>query len=210
MKFKFDDIQTAGWIAIAALAVLILVLLLIGRKKKQWNTRTLVNASACIAISFVLSYIRLFRMPQGGSITPASMLPLLAFAYYNGFGPGVVTGVAYGFLQLMQDAYILSPTQAILDYPLAFAWIGLAGLFRKIPVPEMVRWILAALTVGAGRFICHTLSGVVFFAEYAEGTGLSPLLYSVTYNSYLFVDLALCLVIVAIPQVRKALARMEL
>ena len=63
--------------------------------------------------------------------------------------------------------------------------------------------------VGIARFVCHVLSGVVFFAEYAEGSGLSPLVYSLSYNSFVFVDLAICLVVVAFPQVRKALARMS-
>ena len=67
--------------------------------------------------------------------------------------------------------------------------------------------LMAALLVLSG--VCHVLSGVVFFAEYAEGSGLSPLMYSLSYNSFVFVDLAICLLVVAFPQVRKALARMN-
>ena len=61
---------------------------------------------------------------------------------------------------------------------------------------------------GLGRFACHVLSGVVFFAEYAEGTGLSPFVYSVSYNAFVFVDLVICAVVMAFPQVRGALKKM--
>lgn len=209
VKFKFGEINVMGWIVLGALLLLAGILLALGRKKVHFTTRMLVNAALCIAISFVLGYIRLFRMPQGGSITPASMLPLIAFAWYYGIGPGTLTGIAYGILQLIQDAYILSPIQAILDYPLAFAMIGLAGLFRNGKGPELLRWFLGILCVGVGRFICHTLSGVVFFASYAEGSGLSPLAYSLLYNTYLFVDLAVCFAIILFPQIRKALSKMN-
>ena len=65
------------------------------------------------------------------------------------------------------------------------------------------------MLVGIVRFVCHTVSGVVFFASYAEGTGLSPLVYSLSYNSFVFVDLAIDLVVIAIPAVRRALDRMR-
>lgn len=115
-------------------------------------------------------------------------------------------GVAYGLLQMIQDPWIVSPVQAILDYPLAFACIALAAVARKLP--DGWGWLAGIALGGVGRFVCHVLSGVVFFAEYAEGTGLSPFVYSVSYNSFVFVDLAICAVVMAFPQVRRALKRM--
>lgn len=212
MAFKFEDVTVAGWILLAVLIVCAIGLFLIARSQRKWTSRMLANAAICMALSFVLSYIRLFKLPQGGSVTPASMLPVIAFAYYYGSVPGLVVGIAYGLLQMIQDPWIVGVTQALLDYPLAFGCIAFAGvagdLTRKHGWNELAGWIGGVAAVGVGRFICHVLSGVVFFAEYAAEAGLPPLVYSTGYNAFVFVDLAICLVVVAFPQVRKALARM--
>ena len=221
MKFKLDEISVTNWILLGILIVLAVVLMLFARKKQQWNAKMLASAAICIALSFVLSYIRLFKLPQGGSVTPASLLPIIAFAYAYGAVPGLLVGFAYGLLQMIQDPYIVGVVQALLDYPLAFGCIALAGLCRSIParcqglakknpnLPDLCGWLAALALTGVGRFICHVLSGVVFFAEYADGTGLSPLVYSLSYNSFVFVDLLICFVVVLFPQMRKALERMS-
>ena len=174
MAFEFDDVTVTGWILLAVLIVCAAGLIYIARSKQKWTPQMLANAAICMALSFVLSYIRLFKMPQGGSVTPASLLPILAFAYYYGSVPGLVAGIAYGFLQMIQDPWIVGAAQAALDYPLAFGCIALAGvvgqLQRKHGWNELLSWLGAVLSVGVGRFICHVLSGVVFFAEYAEGS----------------------------------------
>ena len=206
MAFKFEDVNLTGWILVGVLIVCAAALFVIARNRQKWTTRMLANAAICMALSFLLSYIRLFKLPQGGSVTAASLLPIIAFGYSYGTAPGLVVGVAYGFLQMIQDPWIVSPIQAILDYPLAFGCIALAGLARKLP--DTYGWLAGVLLAGMGRFVCHVLSGVVFFAEYAEGTGLSPFVYSVSYNSFVFVDLAICAVVIAFPQVRRALKRM--
>ena len=213
MALKFEDVTLTGWILLAVLIACAAALVVIARSKRKWTPQMLANAAICMALSFVLSYIRLFKLPQGGSVTPASLLPILAFAYYYGTVPGLVTGIAYGFLQMIQDPWIVGAVQAALDYPLAFGCIAFAGVFgtlqRKFGWNELVGWLGGVAAAGVGRFICHVLSGVVFFAEYAEGSGLSPMAYSLSYNSFVFVDLAICLVVVAFPQVRKALSRMN-
>lgn len=206
MAFKFEDVSLVGWILVAVLIVCAVALFVVARNKQKWTTRMLANAAICMALSFILSYIRLFKLPQGGSVTLASLLPIVAFAYSYGTASGLVVGFAYGCLQMIQDPWIVGVIQALLDYPLAFGCIALAGIARKLP--DKYGWLVGVLLAGIGRFICHTLSGVVFFAEYAEGTGLSPLMYSVSYNSFVFVDLAICAVVIAFPQVRKALRRM--
>mgnify|MGYP002554421920 FL=1 len=206
MSFNFADVSTTGWIAVGALAALAVVLLVIARGHVRWTARMIANAALCLALAFVLSYIKLFDLPQGGAVTAASLLPIVAFAYSYGLAPGLVVGVAYGLLQMIQDPWIVSPVQAILDYPLAFACIALAAVARKLP--DSWGWLAGIALGGVGRFVCHVLSGVVFFAEYAEGTGLSPFVYSVSYNSFVFVDLAICAVVMAFPQVRRALKKM--
>jgi len=191
---------------IAVLALLVLIGVggtIIIRKSRQVNftTRMLVFASICIALSFVLSYIRLARMPQGGSITPASMLPVMAFAYIFGPVPGVIAGIAYGFLQFIQDSYLVHWIQLFIDYPIAFGCLGLAGLFRK-------NFRLGILVAVLGRFLMHFLTGIIFFAEYAGDQHV--VLYSLGYNgSYLAVELAICLIIVSLPQVKNMLNQLQ-
>ena len=151
-------------------------------------------AGVCIAMSFALSYIQLWKMPQGGSITLVSLLPLMIFAYLYGPKKGVLAGCIYGVLQAMQDPYIIHPAQFALDYPVAFAVIGFAGVFAgmdAIKLPQ-VRFFLGGVVAGILRFICHVLSGVFAFEAFAEGTNAWA--YSLAYNSFVFVDLALVLV----------------
>ena len=206
MSFNFADVSTTGWIAVGALAALAVVLLVIARGHVRWTARMIANAALCLALAFVLSYIKLFDLPQGGAVTAASLLPIVAFAYSYGLAPGLVVGVAYGLLQMIQDPWIVTPVQAILDYPLAFACIALAAVARKLP--DSWGWLAGMALAAVGRFVCHTFTGVAFFAEYAEGTGMSPFVYSVSYNSFVFVDMAICAVVMAFPQVRRALKRM--
>lgn len=206
MSFDFADVSLTGWVLAGALAALSVVLLVIARGHIRWTARMLANAALCLALAFVLSYIKLFDLPQGGAVTAASLLPIVAFAYSYGLAPGLVVGVAYGLLQMIQDPWIVTPVQAILDYPLAFACIALAAVARKLP--DSWGWLAGMALAAVGRFVCHTFTGVVFFAEYAEGTGMTPFVYSVSYNSFVFVDMAICAVVMAFPQVRGALKRM--
>lgn len=206
MSFDFADVSLTGWVLAGALAALGVVLLIIARGHIRWTARMLANAALCLALAFVLSYIKLFDLPQGGAVTAASLLPIVAFAYSYGLAPGLVVGVAYGLLQMIQDPWIVTPVQAILDYPLAFACIALAAVARKLP--DSWGWLAGMALAAVGRFVCHTFTGVVFFAEYAEGTGMTPFVYSVSYNSFVFVDMAICAVVMAFPQVRGALKKM--
>ena len=206
MSFEFADVSLTGWVLAGALAALAAVLLVIARGRVRWTARMIANAALCLALAFVLSYIKLFDLPQGGAVTAASLLPIVAFAYSYGLAPGLVVGVAYGLLQMIQDPWIVTPVQAILDYPLAFACIALAAVARKLP--DSWGWLAGMALAAVGRFVCHTFTGVVFFAEYAEGTGMSPFVYSVSYNSFVFVDMAICAVVMAFPQVRGALKKM--
>jgi len=126
-------------------------------------------------LSVILNQITLFRLPQGGSITLGSMIPVLLIAYRRGVLVGVFTGTVFGLVQMVIEGYIYYPLQIILDYPLAFGVLGIAGLFKKHPIVGVV----VALT---GRFLAHFVSGVAFFAEYAPPE-MGPVVYSAVYNS---------------------------
>ena len=86
---EFAEISLTTWAILAALVILGVVLYIMTRDQKKWSTRMLANASLCIALAFILSYVKLYEMPQGGSVTLASMLPIFMFAYAYGVGPGL-------------------------------------------------------------------------------------------------------------------------
>ncbi|SMG35210.1 energy-coupled thiamine transporter ThiT [Dethiosulfovibrio salsuginis] len=152
------------------------------------NTRILVEASLSVALAVTLSYVKLFRMPQGGSITLENV-PLLLFSLRYGLKAGFGAGAVAGLLQLMLGGYVAHPIQAVLDYPLAFAALGLAGSFRHH------HWAGIALGTVA-RLACHVASGVVFFASYAP-VGQNPLVYSLVYNgSYMVPNMILSIVMI--------------
>lgn len=200
MFAKFAEIPVGTWIALGLIVAFGVVLMCFTTKVK-WNAKMLAYAALCIAISFVLSYIRLLKMPQGGSITPASMLPIMMFAYAFGFGPGLVCSMAYGVLQMFQDMEILGWVQATLDYVLAFGSLALVALFRNWKSP--FNFSVGVVVAGIVRVFFHVLSGVVYFAEYAP-EGMNPLVYSLVYNlSSAGVDALICAVIGFIPGVRK-------
>lgn len=198
---KLSEVQWYTWLVIIALVALGALLLASGRKTK-WDSRKIAYASMVIAISFVLSYIRLWRMPQGGSITLLSMLPVIAYAVAVGPIEGFVVGCAYGLLQLLQDMFVIHPMQMLLDYPLGFGALALGGLAVLMPVGRKWKLPVAVLLGCAGRLLMSTLSGVVFFSEYAEGSGHGPLLYSLIYNgSYIGAEALIMIAVALIPGV---------
>jgi len=152
------------------------------------ETKILAEAATSVALAYALSLIVPFRMPQGGSVTAVSMVPILWFALRRGSKMGVVEGIVYGLVRTLRQPFIVHPVQFLLDYPLAFGALGLAGLFKKYPI--------LGVAVGiAGRFVCHFLSGVVFFATYAPA-GMNPAVYSAVYNgSYLMVELVFSIIV---------------
>ncbi len=195
------DVSSLALYVSAALLVcaLVAVALFVGKKdKKGFDSKSVTYAGICIAISFALSYLRLVRMPQGGSITPASILPLMIYSYMFGVKKGIFVGFTYGLLQGIQDPYVLHPAQFLLDYPVAYACIGLAGIFshtksmQKYPQTQIA---LGGVIAGLSRFLMHFLSGVFAFGTFApEGT--SPALYSLGYQAgYVLPDIAIAVAV---------------
>jgi thiamine transporter len=148
--------------------------------------RAIVEAGVLIALAAVLSTIKIYRMPQGGSITAGSMIPILLIGLRWGAGLGLPAGIAYGIVRFMLSAWFVHPVQWVLDYPLAFGALGLSGFFRRHP--------LLGVAVGiGGRFLAHLVAGVVFYAS-AAPAGQSPWVYSAIYQaSYLVPELAVSL-----------------
>ena len=148
-------------------------------------------------MSFGLSYVKIFEMPQGGSITLFSLLPIMIFSFIYGTKKGVFVCFIYGVLQAIQDPWIIHPAQFLLDYPVAFAAIGLSGAFAKIKVFEklpQVSFLLGGILSASIRFFSHVLSGVFAFSSTYAGD-LNSWLYSLGYNSFVFIDMAIVLAI---------------
>jgi thiamine transporter len=193
MFAKLAEITIPVWLTIAALVVLAVALLVTAAKTK-WTARMLAVGAICLAASFVLSYMRLFKMPQGGSITVMSMLPVMLFAYLYGVGPGLVCGLAFGILQFIQEPYFYTVPQFALDYLVAFAVLGFAALGAKLPGKDIVKLPIGVALGGLLRTISSFLSGYLFFAEYAP-EGMHPAVYSLVYNfSSIGVDTLVCIV----------------
>ena len=181
-----------------------IIVLLIGvafftdlKNSTKFDSRCIALAGITVALSFALSYIKMFSMPQGGSVTLASLLPVMLFAYVYGPRKGIFVGFIYGALQAMQDPYLIHPAQFLLDYPVAFATVGLAGVFAKVKALDklpQVKFALGAVVASALRFFSHVLSGVFAFGVDAP-TGQNVWAYSTAYNSYVFIDIAIVIAV---------------
>ena len=118
--------------ALALIAVIVALAFLFGRKdKKGFDSKSISYAAVCIALSFALSYLAPIHMPQGGSVTIASLVPLMIYSYMFGTRKGVFAGAIYGLLQIVQDPWIIHPAQMFLDYPIAFSYLA----------PDVDAWI---------------------------------------------------------------------
>jgi len=179
------------------------------QKSGSWTTRRMAYAAMSIAIAFVLSYIKLFRMPQGGSVTPAAMLPLILFSLAFGPGKGLVVGCAFGILQLIEDFYVIHPVQLLVDYPMAYAALSLGCLALLLPERlSRFRLPLAVLLGYFGRYMMATISGAVFFAEYAGEQ--NAWIYSLSYNiSYLGVEALIACALAFLPGFERILDMMR-
>ena len=183
--------------AVALLAVIIALGVLFDKGKKGFDSKSIAYAAVCIALSFALSYIRIWRMPQGGSITVASLLPLMIYSYMFGTKKGVIAGLIYGVMQAIQDTYIIHPAQFLLDYPVAFSAIGVAGMFahvKKLEKLPQLQFALGAVVASVLRFLAHIISGVFAFEAYAIDAGMNAWVYSMAYNSFVFIDVAIVIV----------------
>ena len=196
-----------GYGALVALMLLLLILACyITGGKTKFKTKHLVFSAAAMALAMITSFLKLFEAPMGGSVTLFSMLFICCIGYWYGLRTGIMTGVAYGLLQLISDPYIISLPQMITDYLLAFGALGLSGIFCNKKNGLIKGYIAGVL----GRYLFAFLSGLIFFGMYAEGTGMSAPVYSLAYNgSYLGCEAAITLIVLAIPAVNKAFAQVK-
>lgn len=167
--------------------------------QQHLRVRALTEGAMLIAAAQVLSYLKLYTLPNGGSLTPA-MFPILLFAVRWGLGRGLLGGFVFGLLQLIFDgAYAWGWQSMILDYLLAFTPLGLAGLFKG------KEWgIFPGTVLGCGaRFLVHYISGMTIYRitmpTEVPGFGVfdSAQLYSLVYNGVYMLPNALLALAIA-------------
>lgn len=165
---------------------------------KKMTVRMLTEAGLMIALAIILSQLTIFTMPQAGSISLGGMVPIMLFALRWGAGRGMFVGAVFGLLSFLIKPSFFSVAQVILDYPIAFGALGLAGLAKRnghTRIPSLGSTALFSIIGVIGRYIAAVTSGVVFFANYAP-EGMNPMWYSLTYNAtYLLPDAVIALVI---------------
>ena len=165
--------------------------------KARLYTRMPCEGAIMVALALVLNQLKIFRLPNGGSIT-LEMLPIFFYAVRWGVGPGLLAGFAFGLLQMFIDGAVAWGWQSLLlDYLVAFTPLGLAGLFKGKDWGIFAGTVLGSVV----RFIVHFISGITIYAivaptELFNVTFTSPWMYSLAYNgSYMAIDMALCLVV---------------
>ncbi len=160
----------------------------------------LIEGALFVALAQVLGYLKLYELPQGGSIT-LSMLPIFVYCARWGFGRGMLASFAFSMLQLLLDGAYAWGWQSMLgDYIVAFTVLGLSGLFYH----QKGGLFLGILVGGLARCLVHYVVGATVWAEYMPEsffgmTMRTPWFYSLLYNgSYMVIDILLCLVVAAL------------
>jgi len=192
---------TAGNIALLVIiALLFVVILSLSGDKKKLRAKHLAFSAVAMTLAVLTSIFTVYEFPFGGSITLFRMFFICFIGYLYGTKVGVITGAAYGILDFILKPYAITLIQPLLDYPVAFGALGLSGVFSKSRYGIIKGYILGV----AGRYICHVITGVIFFAEYAGGKNV--ILYSLSYNaSYIVPEAVLTVLILLIPAVRQGL-----
>ena len=157
--------------------------------KNQKKVRTLAEVAILLALATVLSIFKLYQLPYGGAFTLASMFPIILISYRHGAMVGMASGLIYGVLQqLLSLSYIQGMTLfsaimvILLDYALAFAVIGISGLFRGICKNQSNAFIFGSLFACIARYTCHVIAGCTVWAGLSIPTK-AAFWYSLLYNA---------------------------
>ncbi len=143
-----------------------------------------------IALAGALSFFKIFTLPEAGSVTLGSTVPIFVLSFRRGPKVGMAAGLCLGIIVLAIEPFVYNPFQFVLDYPLPFALLGIAGFFPGRPI----------VGVGAGifaRFLCHFTSGSLYFCAFMDPYFTSCPVYSAVYNaSYLIPEFLIAALIV--------------
>ena len=166
----------------------------------------LTESAMMIALATLLSMAKLLEMPYGGSVTMASMLPLVIVAYRYGTGWGLLAGFGFGAVQfalgtknigyLPVKDFASVATLILADYLVAFAVLGFGGIFRKLCRRQATALVLGSVLVAVLRYLCHVISGWTVWAQF--DLTKAGLLYSLSYNATYMLPEMLILVLAAL------------
>lgn len=199
----FDSI--VGQVTVVVVIIVLFGVILYSGKGKPMDTKAVAISAVLVALSIILNQLVIFRMPQGGSITAFSMVPIVLCAYFFGVRRGLMAGMCVGLIDLIFNPYVIHPVQMLLDYPLAFGALAFGGIFAAQKNGLIKGYIFGVIC----RYICAVLSGVIFFGAYAP-EGFSALTWSLWYNlTYLAVEGAITVVLLCIPQVKNLFERLK-
>ncbi|TCP29135.1 thiamine transporter [Scopulibacillus darangshiensis] len=177
--------------------------------ERKANTKVLTEAALMTALAVLLGFIQI-RGPwiAGGSVS-LEMVPLILFSLRRGMKWGGAAGVIYGILDFLFHPFYMHPVQLLLDYPVPFGLLGLAGIFlvrEKQSRGKKIILVFLATTIAVfARFLSHFVSGIVFYGSNAP-EGQPVALYSFVYNigylapSYIFVLIILILFMITAPR----------
>ena len=202
----------AGYTLCVVGIILLLIISTISIKKtgekKKLSSKQLIYCGTAIALGYLCSYLRIFPMPLGGSVTLFSMLFICLIGHWYGLKVGLMTGLAYGILQFIQEPYVLTLFQVCCDYLFAFAALGLSGLFTKSKNGLLKGYIFSVIVRGA----FHSLGGYLFWMDYMPESFPKQftIIYPLVYNySYLLAEGALTIVVFSLQPVKTALALLK-
>ena len=159
------------WISVGAVLLLLILISLFGfsqqKQHAKYDAKRISFAGVCVASSFVLALIKFKPVQYGGSITLASFVPILIYAYVYGAKNGFAVGLIHGLLNFIESPYILTPATFVLDYLLAFASVGVMGFFGKMQREKgaVTPLVLGCISVFSLRFLAHLCSGMIFFLQ---------------------------------------------
>ncbi len=175
----------------------------VAKTNRNNNLKRLALCAIMIALATVLSIFPTIKAPLGGSITIASMVPIMLVSFVYGPKWGVPVAVGYSVVQLLLDvaavaSWGLTPAVFVgcllIDYIIAFSVLCVCGFFT-LKKTTLVRVILGTLTAGMLRYLAHFVSGYLFFGAWAE-EGFSPFTWAIVYNgAYMIPEIAICIVV---------------
>lgn len=206
-------LTTAGYVTcIAAMVILVVIAAVLFHKKSssgKLTTQQLVTCAVALALAYATSYLKIFSLPFGGSVTLCSMLFIVLIGYWYGPKIGILTGLVYGIFQFLQEPYVLSFFQVCCDYILAFGAMGIAGFFSKSKKYGLQKAYISAI-LARGAF--HVLGGYLYWMSYMPDNYPKSLsaIYPIVYNySYILAEGVITLILISIPAVSKALVQVR-
>lgn len=205
-------LTTAGYAICIVLGIVVfgIALFFAGKnsEKNKMSAKQLACCAMAMALAFITSYIKIFSLPWGGSVTLCSMLFIVLVANWYGVRTGILVGFTYGMLQFLQEPYVLSLFQVCCDYVLAFAALGVAGFFAKQKNGLLKGYIAAVLARG----VFHALGGYLYWMDYMPDNFPKSLtaIYPVAYNyAYIGVEAVITVVILSLPAMKRAMEQLR-